>query len=241
MQSGTKSLGEMLQHRLASCGPQALHYLDHASEIIVFGSVSAGLERPDSDMDVLCIGGREYKLKSGLLDLMVVPLEWTRNQSWLQSELATHVCKYGTWIKGTPLWTDDVRIGLSAVDEKHQRVSAFMRSLQNSWFKLEECFRVKYSVKLRRETQRLMLLERNVPIPPTRILDYAWPSIAGTSRDVCFRLRQLATAAHDSFVDDLLGRVHAHIEANQVPLERLPRTSRDIWLIPTPPTAPFGA
>src|SRR6266446_5877768 len=147
MRSGAKSFGKLLQQRVAGGGLQALQCLDYASEIIVFGSMSAGLERPDSDMDVLCIGGREYKLKSRLLDLIVVPLDSTRNQSWLQSELATHVCEYGTWIKGTPIWKDDVRIGLRAVDEKHHRVSAFVRSLQNSWFKLEECFRVKYSVK----------------------------------------------------------------------------------------------
>jgi predicted nucleotidyltransferase len=241
MQSGTKSLSELLQQRLASSNQQARQYVDQASEVIVFGSMSAGLERPDSDMDVLCVGGREYKLKSRLLDLIVVPLDLTRNQSWLQSELATHVCKYGTWIKGTPLWKGDVRIGLNAVEEKHRRVSAFMRSLQNSWFKLEECFRVKYSVKLRRETQRLLLLEQNVAIPPTRILDYAWPSVAGKSYDVCHRLRQLATTAHDSFVDDLLGRVQAHLEANQVPLERLPRTSRDIHFTPSLSISPFGA
>lgn len=241
MRSGTKSLGELLQRRLASCGPRALQYLDHSSEIIVFGSMSAGLERPDSDMDVLCIGGSEYKLKSRLLDLIVVPSETTESPTWLQSELATHVGQYGTWIKGMPLWKHDLRIGLKTVDEKRRRVSAFMRALQNSWFKLEECFRVKYSVKLRRETQRLILLERNVAIPPTRILDYAWPSIAGTSRDVSSRLRQLVTAAHDSFVDDLLSRVQAQLEANQVPLERLPITSRDIRLTPTLSTLPFGA
>jgi hypothetical protein len=215
MQPNKLFLGELLSHRLRSSGPLALRCYDLASEVIVFGSMSVCLERPDSDIDVLCIGGLDLKLKSKQLDLIVVPFAATRSPAWLQSELATHVVQYGTWIKGVALWKNDVRIGPRAVDAKRRRVSAFMASLQNAWFKLEECFRVKYSVKLRRETQRLILLERNVAVPPTRILDYAWSSISGTSNDVSDRLRRFSCEPHNMFVDDLLGRVHSHLEANQ--------------------------
>jgi len=97
-----ESLGEVLSQRLGRNGSQALRFFDQASEVVIFGSMSAGLERPDSDMDVLCIGGDYFKLKSKLLDLIVVPLEATKKQAWLQSELATHVGAYGTWITGRP-------------------------------------------------------------------------------------------------------------------------------------------
>ena len=44
-------------------------------EVIVFGSMSGGLDRPDSDMDVLCVGGGDHKLKKSGLDLIIVPLQ----------------------------------------------------------------------------------------------------------------------------------------------------------------------
>ena len=136
---------------------------------------------------------------------------------WLQGELATHVGAYGTWMKGTPQWKGEVRIGLGVIEDKRRRVSAFMKALQNSWLKLEECFRYKYSIKLRRETQRLLLLERRIPVPPTRVLDDGWPAIGGSPYDVCDRLRQLSSEPHGMFVEDLLTRVLAHLTANQIP------------------------
>ena len=211
-----ESLAEVLGQRLMISGPRAQHCFDEASEVIVFGSMSAGLDRPDSDIDVLCIGGCDYKLKTGKLDLIVVPLEATKSRAWLQSELATHVGEYGTWIKGAPSWKADVRIGPRVLHEKRRRVTAFMRSLQSSWFKLEECFRAKYSVKLRRETQRLILLEQRIPVPPTRILDCYWASVSKSPNQVCDRLRQFASDAHGSFIEDLLARVDAHFQANSI-------------------------
>lgn len=215
MRRDKASLVEVLSQRLRRGGPPAQRCFDEASEVIVFGSMSVGLDRPGSDMDVLCIGGRDYKLKSKLLDLIAVPLEATRSPAWLQGELATHVGAYGTWIKGTPRWKGDVSVGSRTIDEKRRRVSAFMRALQSSWFKLEECFRAKYSIKLRRETQRLMVLERGVPVPPTRMLDEAWASIAVSPNDVCGRLWQYRSEAQGTFLDDLVGRVYAHLEGNR--------------------------
>jgi predicted nucleotidyltransferase len=212
MQPNEELLTGVLSQRLGNAEPHALRFFDGASEVVIFGSMSAGLQRPDSDIDVLCIGGRDLKLKTRLLDLIVVPLEATKSRAWLESELATHVGAYGTWIKGTPLWKNDARVGPSAVDAKFRRVSAFMRALHHSWFRLEECFRSKYAVKLRRETQRLILLERNVAIPPTRILDHSWSTIAQSPRDVCARLFQFSSDADRRFINDLVDRVDAHFQ-----------------------------
>lgn len=211
-------LAEVMSQRLRKAGLTLPHYFDEASEVIIFGSMSAELERPDSDIDVLCIGGRDYKFKSKLLDLIVVPLQATKDRDWLQSELATHVGRYGVWIKGKPQWARDVRIGPKAINHKCRRVSAFMNSLQISWFRLDGCFRIKYSVKLRREAQRLILLEQGIPVPPTRILDDSWPSISTSTHDVCDRLREFASESRSHFLDDLLGRVATHIQTNQIPI-----------------------
>src|SRR5215470_12584639 len=131
-------LHSQLHRRLACNGSRALEVVRDASEVIVFGSFSAGLERPWSDIDVLCIGGRKGKIKSASLDLII----------------------------------------------ESSHVTASTRSLERSWDRLENCFRAKYALKLRRETQRLCLLERNLAIPPTRLLDQAWSDFGGTT-DVC--------------------------------------------------------
>src|SRR5258708_31438915 len=161
-------------------------------------------------MDVLCIGGRDFKLKSEALDLIVVPLEATKCEEWLQSELATHVGRYGIWIKGTPAWRNDVSVGQTVIGQKRRRVNAFMRSLQKSWLRLDECFRTKYSVKLRREAQRLILLEQNEAVPPTRILDFSWASLSRSPGEVSVCLRQFASEEDGSCMNDLLKRIEAH-------------------------------
>lgn len=215
MKESDRSLLRILDHRLSQVGSPAQKYVAEASEVIVFGSMSVGLQRQDSDMDVLCIGTSDFKLKSKLLDLIVVPVEATKNQAWLESELAAHVATYGIWLRGVPMWTADARVGRTAVSEKHRRLSAFVMALQKSWFRLHECFRVKYSVKLRRETQRLILLERGKSIPPTRILDFAWHTLVVSPHDVYNRLREFSSEASLGFSDDLLNRVSAYFKAGQ--------------------------
>jgi predicted nucleotidyltransferase len=208
-------LTKILLNRLEMGGLSAKRYLDEACEVIVFGSMSVGLERPNSDIDVLCVGSCDYKLKTDLLDLIVVPVDATKSQLWRESELASHIGEYGTWIKGTPQWRSNLRVGSKVIDDKRNRISAFMRSLPSSWPRLQECFRSKYSVKLRREVERLILLERGVAIPPTRILDYSWTSISKSSSEVCDRLRQFACDDQRTFIADLLARVETHFQSHQ--------------------------
>lgn len=88
-----------------------------------------------------------------------------------------------------------------------------MGALEKSWFRLEECFRVKYSVKLRRETQRLILLEQGTAVPPTKILDHSWAGLSKSPREVCDRLGEFSSVIGGGFVDDLVARVNSHFEA----------------------------
>jgi len=183
--------------------------LEESVEIVVFGSVAAGLERPDSDIDIFCVSKREFKLKTDRLDLIVMPVEATRVSLWLQSELACHIAEYGTWIKGPSRWRTEAQIGHKAIDAKCRRIGAFLRALPDSWTTLDEGFRVKYSVKLRRETQRLLLMERGTPVPPTRILDSCWGSMARTPYELHDRLRRLTVCCHGVFTRDLFARIDA--------------------------------
>src|SRR6266853_4093364 len=166
MAKTSESLRQIVISRVGRTRRPAHDYLDHASEVVVLGSMAIGLDGPNSDIDVLCIGGHECRVKTHAVDLIVISRETAANPLWLQSELASHVGKYGFWVKGTPQWRDRTHIGRQAVDEKRRRVSAFMKHLPESWSGLDEGFRNKYSVKFRREAQRLRLLERDIPIPP---------------------------------------------------------------------------
>src|SRR5271170_5656126 len=119
------SLTEVAIARLGANGCAAQWCFDEAREVVVFGSMSIGLETPDSDIDILCVGGSNFRLKTESLDLIAAPLAATRRSLWLQSELASHIVEYGTWIKGSPVWSSEVRIGQKAIDEKRRRVAAF--------------------------------------------------------------------------------------------------------------------
>ena len=61
--------------RLAASGLQAQRCFAQASEVVVFGSMAVGLERPDSDIDILCIGAFDFKVKTNSLDLIATTVE----------------------------------------------------------------------------------------------------------------------------------------------------------------------
>ncbi len=109
--------------------------------------------------------------------------------------------------------------GRQAADTKRRRVAAFMKHLPESWSKLEEGFRNKYSVKVRREAQRLLLLEREIAIPPTRLLDTCWSSFSESPYEVYECLSQCARD-RQSFVREFL----VHVNANFPSLKHSSRT-----------------
>jgi predicted nucleotidyltransferase len=187
--------------------------LEESTEIVVFGSRSVGLERADSDIDVLCIGNFNFKLKTAQLDLNAIRAREVGETHWLNSELASHIAHYGTWIRGVPEWIDRVEIGQSVVQAKRRRLAAFMRALPDRWRGLEEGFRQKYATKLRRETQRLLLLERGTPIPPTRMLDTYWDNLSISPREVQGRLQVFSNSHRTCFEEDLWTRIGEAFQA----------------------------
>src|SRR5216684_1984003 len=99
MLKNNDALMSLLMQRLDRLGIDGSRFSNEASEIIVFGSMSCGLQRPDSDLDVLCVGTTPGKVKRGMLDLIVVSPQETDDRVWRQSELAAHVAEYGIWLK----------------------------------------------------------------------------------------------------------------------------------------------
>ena len=167
--------------------------------------MAVGLDTPCSDIDVLCIGGHPSKVKTPVLDLIVVSQRTTSKSIWLQNELASHISQYGVWIKGTPEWRDRTEIGAAVVEAKRRRVAAFMRCLPARWSELEEVFRIKYAVKVRREAQRLYLLERGLPVPPTKMLDGWRDGVA--ERDIHGSLGLLSAQRQRGFTAEFLSYV----------------------------------
>jgi predicted nucleotidyltransferase len=203
MKASRRDIAELAFERLAEAGFSA-RSLQEFTEIVVFGSTSAGLQSPDSDVDVLCIGKRDFKYKTERLDLLGMRTEAARSPAWLSGELASHIARYGTWVKGSPSWCGSVRIGESAIWEKRRRIAAFLRVLPVRWSGLHQVFRTKYCVKVRRETQRLMLMEGGTPIPPTRILDNSWRDASGSRSAVDDRLCGLVCFHNRPFTKELL-------------------------------------
>lgn len=200
-------LAEILAHRINQSGRSAEVYFERASEVIVFGSMAAGLDTLSSDIDVLCVGGQPAKAKTPALDLLVVSQETSRSSVWLQSELTSHISRYGVWIKGTPEWQERAEIGARVVEAKRRRVGAFMRCLPAKWSELEEGFRIKYAVKVRREAQRLHLLQRGVPVPPTRMLDTCSGVAAESVYEVYESLVRLSRQVERGFTTEFLSYV----------------------------------
>src|SRR5438105_1245645 len=124
MRPTKKYLKDLLIERLTAIGLDSTRLFDETSEIIVFGSMAVGIPRPDSDIDVLCIGEANYKLKRPLLDLIGISVNETTNEHWLHGELASHIAKYGVWLKGSPQWIQAVAIGASVAAQKRRRSRA---------------------------------------------------------------------------------------------------------------------
>ena len=209
-------MAQVVFGRISATGRAPQSYFDEASEVIVFGSMAAGLDLPDSDVDVMCIGGPESKLKTDLLDLIVFPRNATGSLAWLQSELTLHVRHYGVWIKGAPDWIDRAKIGQQAIREKRRRVEAFMRHLPDSWSRLDEGFKNKYSIKVRREAQRLLLLSRRAPVPPTRMLDTSWGDFSTSQHELHELLHGLVGPDQSEFSRQFLAYVEANLRSGHV-------------------------
>src|SRR4051812_36427132 len=107
-------LTQMLYRRLRSAGIDPARFFAEPDEIVVFGSRAVGVESPNSDLDVLAVGGVDRFRTCGL-HVIPVGVERSKTPEWRDSELATHVAAYGVWISGSDGWRNDARIGALAV------------------------------------------------------------------------------------------------------------------------------
>ena len=192
--------------RLKDAGLDLEMLLSGASQIVVFGSFAAGLNVPLSDLDVVCIGNGT-RLKNRFLDLCWVSDENVCKYEWLGSELAGHVAKYGVWLNGPDDWRGATFTSNAAIERKRRRILSLARTVSRLWERLHPIFRAQYDVTIRRELQRLKMLEAGISIPPTRVLDETWDT-EGCSGLLQFRdsIAKLRLYAGQSNAPDILRR-----------------------------------
>jgi hypothetical protein len=147
-----------------------------SAELMVFGSRAVQVNRTVSDLDVLIVADFRWRPKNRQLDVVWISQSELFSASWLESELASHIARYGICLKGNTGWCRQVSIGSRALDRKSRRISSLVRNLRQSWTRLHPLFKARYKTTIRRELQRLSLLQQGIPTPPTPILDAEWHS-----------------------------------------------------------------
>ncbi|HZR58129.1 MAG TPA: nucleotidyltransferase domain-containing protein [Terriglobales bacterium] len=153
-----------------------------STEVVIFGSRAIGVNRPDSDLDVLLVDTNVGRPRVAGIDFVILRLEELASSRWLGSELASHIAQYGKWIKGPGSWRHQVHISDRAAMRKEARIVGLLMCAPKWWSKLHPVFRTKYELTIRRELQRLDLLRQRVPVPPTHALDADWVQ-HGSARD----------------------------------------------------------
>jgi Nucleotidyltransferase domain len=170
-----------LHDLLSNSGMTYEKVADVSTEVVIFGSRAVGMHRPDSDLDVLLVGANTGRLHVRGIDFVILPSEELASSRWLGSELASHIAEYGKWIKGYGSWRHQVRISDRAAMRKQARVVGLLMRAPKWWSKLHPVFHAKYKLTIRRELQRLDLLRRKTPVPPTCTLDSDWSQHSSAS------------------------------------------------------------
>jgi len=174
-QSEVTSLREQVKEMVLAEGLCFDTLARSASEIVVFGSRASGLNRPDSDLDLLIISDRSGHKKMGKLDLIFVPRAKADTPIWRRTEIARHIEAYGV-----SLLHDDVLIHAIKDDyaalRKQARLHVLIKSLIPIWNRLDDRLRLKYLTRVRRELERYRLLRCGLAVPPTAQIDSALTS-----------------------------------------------------------------
>ena len=164
-------LSIILQQRAKDLPPEIKRRLQGCADVIIFGSYASGLESKSSDIDVFGVGEVRTHYKTPAIEIMILPEHDLYSDLWLGSELANHVAAFGIPLGPRPAWLDLAKIGPDAAARKQRRVRAYVRSLERHWQQLSPSAKCRYEIKLRRELQRLQLLQVGKPVPSTPALD----------------------------------------------------------------------
>jgi hypothetical protein len=170
----TPQFANRLHDLISSSGITYETVVGESTEVVIFGSRAIDVHRPDSDLDVLLVNANMGRPRVTGIDFVILRPEELEGSRWLGSELAAHIAEYGKWIKGCGSWRNQVRISDRAAMRKQARIMGLLMCAPKWWSKLHPVFHTKYKLTIRRELQRLDLLRKQIPVPPTRTLDSDW-------------------------------------------------------------------
>lgn len=152
--------------------PEPESFVQNASELILFGSRAVDLHTPSSDWDVLYVGPPQEWVRN--LDQIRVTRERLLSREWLGSELAGHIAQFGRVICGSADWREKTFRSRAAMRRKQKQIEERAYRFEAIAARLNQTFERKLARKIRRDIQRLKILEYGLAIPPTPALDLAW-------------------------------------------------------------------
>jgi hypothetical protein len=148
-------------------------HFDRADEAIIFGSHALSVQTPESDIDLLCIGrGKSCSKRT----IHILWMSRSRFDEHVRqgSELACHIAAFGVWLKGHRHVPMGVIPSKETIMRRRDKIEARCRALSNYWVALAPSFRMKHVTKIRRDLQRLELLQQGRPNLPAPELDARW-------------------------------------------------------------------
>jgi Nucleotidyltransferase domain len=150
-----------------------------ATEIVLFGSRATGDATRKSDWDLVVVSDHKPLVARRDIDLVWIPRNELESSSWLGSELAQHVARYGMWLRGEGRWKTSVFASETAVARKVWKIRRRTAVLSRVWPSLSPGLRAKHLRLVRRDLQRLRLLMLGEPVPASHQLDASWGGAAG--------------------------------------------------------------
>lgn len=161
---------EFAKERLSSEEKKCLlQSITKCEEAIIFGSFATGHEGPSSDLDILLVGNGK-KIKTRNLEILWVDKNKLFKKTWLTSELASHVAKYGLWLKGDGNWRNLAAIGSAAITRKKIKILTMLAHiyLKKNKLRTQSLYNALDNVFL--DVYRLKHMIVNMPVPPTAII-----------------------------------------------------------------------
>lgn len=146
--------------------------LSECNEAILFGSYAMNVQTFSSDVDILFIGCEfEKKIKKKGIDFILLKEDNTQLNSWLGSELANHISKYGRWIKGNPNWTDHTFISKYTVNRKKIKIINRLAHIYVNKTKSRDILE-SFLIDVLLDGLRLIQLMNQKSVPPTILLKF---------------------------------------------------------------------
>jgi len=140
--------------------------------LIVFGSMATGEARPTSDVDVLVVGSPECVVSSRA-DVVAFPRDRFDVRAFEVTELGQHVARFGVPVIGQ-LQLRCRKVSEAALRAKARKATASLRSLARLGALVPSQLRSQLAVDIRRDLQRLALLQNGEAVPTRWALDDAW-------------------------------------------------------------------